>query len=139
MPIHDDLGVLLSLINRYKFEVGTPEKVKIDKKKHFQVRKVLAYIQGDKETISNVDGDVKKLTETYRSFHGKRSGKTVIMVQSATADCLNVFRVLAEKKGLSVVIDPIYNNIAWDYLVGTGSMSPEDWVMGIWKESRKTV
>ena len=139
MPIPDDFGVLLSLINRYKFEAGTPEKVKNGIKKHFQVRKVLAYVQGDPKTIARLDGQAKKLTEAYLSEQGERPGKTEFRVQGATVECLNVLRELAEMEGLLVVIEPSYNHIAWDYLIGAGSMSPEDWVLGIWKDSRRTV
>ena len=42
--------------------------------------------------------------------------------------------MLANEKGLDV-IEPEYNTIAWDFLIGARSMSPRDWVLKKMKEA----
>ena len=136
--IPDDFGVLLSLIIRYRDEAGTPERVKIGGKRHFQVRRVLAYVLGDPKLIRHVDGRAKKLTAEHMSGHVDRPGKTEFRLYFAKDQCLRVFAMLAEQHGLSI-IKPEFDKIAWDYLIGVGSMSPRDWVVNKFNESKKTL
>jgi hypothetical protein len=135
-PIPDEFGAILSLITRYKDVVATPEKVKNSKIRHFQVRKVLAYVLGEPKMIRRTDAMAKKLTVAFRSGQYERPGKTEFRRQSAKDECLLVLEKLAEQNSLSMVI-PEVNTIAWDYLIGTGSMSPRDWVIEKLVEYRK--
>lgn len=129
VPIHDDFGVLLALIIRYKDLSGTPDKVKHGKKRHFQVRKVLAYLVGESQVIRRLDSKAKKLTEEFQSDLFERPGKTEFRLYSAKYDCLKIFQMLAYQNGLTMV-EPVFNTIVWDFLIGPGSMSPRDWVLG---------
>ncbi|MBC7949792.1 MAG: hypothetical protein H7Y42_18050 [Chitinophagaceae bacterium] len=137
LPIPADFGALHSLIIRYKDESGTPEKVKNGGKRHFQVRKVLAYVLGDPKLISKLDDRAKKLTVEHMSDLFERTGKTEFRQYTAKNDCLRVLKSLAEQYGL-IMVEPELNTIAWDFLIGSGSMSPRDWVLEKLRESTKT-
>lgn len=128
LPLPDDFGVLLALIIRYKDQSGTPDKVKHAKKRHFQVRKVLAYVVGESQIIRRLDTKAKKLTEEFQSDILERAGKTEFRLYSAKYDCLKIFKILADHNGLKMV-EPAHQTIAWDYLIGPGSISPRDWVL----------
>lgn len=126
--VPDDFGVLLSLIARYKDEAGTPDRVKNAKKRHFQVRKVLAYVLGDQKTIRQLDAKVKKHSLEFQGGIIDRSGKTEFRKHSAKYDCLKIFKVIAESYALTMV-EPECNTIAWDYLIGNACVSPQDWIL----------
>lgn len=135
-PISGDFSALLSLIIRYKDEAGTPEKVKKGAKRHFQVRKMLAYVLGDPQIIRHLDDRAKKQTTEYKSGHIDRPGKTEFRLYSAKAECLQAITTLAEEHGLTCN-KPKFNTIAWDFLIGPGSMSPRDWIIYKFIESRE--
>lgn len=135
-PISGDFGALLSLIIRYRDESGTPDKVKNGKKRHFQVRKVLAYVLSDQKTARRLDDRAKKLTLDHASELFERSGKTEFRQYSSKSECLKVFRELAEQNRLRVV-EPRYNTIAWDFLIGAGCMTPRDWVIQLMNDIKK--
>ncbi|MDD2943910.1 MAG: hypothetical protein PHC51_13200 [bacterium] len=134
-PIPGDFGALLSLIIRYKDQSGTPERVKTGGKRHYQVRRVLAYVLGESKIVRYIDARAKNLTATHTSGHLDRPGKTEFRLHSAMDECLNVLTTLACQNGLSIV-KPEFGTIAWDFLIGTGSMSPRDWVLSKLKESQ---
>lgn len=136
-PIPGDFGALLSLIIRYKDESGTPERVKNGGKRHYQVRRVLAYVLGEPKTVRHIDARAKNLTATHTSGQIDRPGKTEFRLYSAKEECLNVLAMLAGQNGLSVA-KPEFGSIAWDFLIGTGSMSPREWVLSKLKESLAT-
>lgn len=136
-PIPGDFGALLSLNIRYKDESGTPERVKNGGKRHYQVRRILAYVLGDPKIVRHIDARAKNLTATHTSGHIDRPGKTEFRLYSAKVECLNVLTMLAGQNGLSVA-KPEYGTIAWDFLIGPGSTSPRDWVLGKLKESLAT-
>jgi len=131
--IPDDFGVLLSLINRYKLETGTPDRVKNGIKRHFQVRRVVAYTVGSPKIIRSIDAMAKKLTSEFRSDLFERTGKTEFRSYSSKDECLHVFRNLAEEAGVKLA-KPSFNSIAWDLLIGTGGMDPKDWIIERIKE-----
>jgi hypothetical protein len=133
-PIPNDFGALLSLIMRYKDESGTPDKVKNGGKRHFQVRKVLAYTLGEPKQMADLDALVKKHTVHFKTEDFERSGKTEFRMHSAKGVCMEVLRMLANEKGLDV-IEPEHNTIAWDFLIGARSMNPRDWVLKKMKEA----
>lgn len=126
--ISGDFGALLSVIIRYRDEAGTPAKVKSGKKRHFQVRKVLAYVLTDQKTARTLDDRAKKLTLDHASDIYERTGKTEFRLYSAKTDCLEVLQTLAKQNSLQVV-EPKNNTIAWDFLIGAGCMTPRDWVI----------
>lgn len=134
LPIPDDFGLLLSLIIRYKDKSGTPDRVKKGNKQNFQVRKVLAYIIGNPKIIRQLDAKAKKDTAAFISGQLEREGKTEFRLYSSKDNCLNMFRILAEENGLSMV-SPEYDSIAWDFLIGCRSMTPQNWVLGKLRES----
>jgi len=136
LPIPEDFSLLHSLIIRYKDESGTPEKVKNGGKRHFLVRRVLAYVLGDQKLIRKLDDRAKKLTAEYQSDLFDRTGKTEFRQYTSKANCLKVLKTLADQYGLTMV-EPVFNTIAWDFLIGSGSMSPRDWVLEKLKESTK--
>jgi hypothetical protein len=107
-------------------------------KHHFQVRRVIAYVVGVPKLIRNMDGQAKKQTIAHVSGQYERSGKTEFREFSSMDKCLNVLANLAEQNALEMVC-PEYNTIAWDYLVGAGSISPEKWIVSKFKlsESRQ--
>jgi hypothetical protein len=133
--IPDDFGALLSLIIRYREESGTPDRVKNSGKRHFQVRRVLAYVLGTPKAIRQIDARAKYLTSTHISGHIDRPGKTEFRLYSAKEECLAVFKMLAEQNGQTMV-KPKFDTIAWDFLIGKGSFSPRDWVLNKLKSSR---
>ena len=133
--IPDDFGVLLSIICRYKNEAGTPDKVKRRVKRHFQVRRVIAYVVGDPRIIRSIDAKAKKLTLQYQSNLVKRTGHTEFRKFSAREECLQIFSGLATKAGVSVNT-PQFNTIAWDLLIGAGGMDPKVWILERIKELR---
>ena len=135
--VPDDFGVLLSLITRYKDEAGTPDRVKNAKKRHFQVRKVLAYVLGDQKIIRQLDAKVKKHSLEFQGGIIDRSGKTEFRKHSAKFDCLKIFKVIAEGYGLPI-IEPGCNTIAWDYLIGNDSTTPQDWILEKLAEYKKS-
>ena len=128
LPLSGDFSALLSIIMRYKNEVGTPDKIKKGDKHYFQVRRILAYVVGDPEIISNMDARAKTLSARHLSNDIDRPGKTEFRLYSSKDECLSVFAMLAEQHGLSIT-KPEIDTIAWDYLIGAGSMSPQDWVV----------
>jgi hypothetical protein len=138
IPVSEDFNALYSLIRRYKNEAGTPALVKKGVKHHFQVRRVIAYVVGEPKLIRKMDGQAKKLTMQYLSGQYERPGKTEFREYSSMDKCLNVLANLAEQYALEIVC-PEYNTIAWDYLIGAGSMSPEKWIVSKFKstESRQ--
>lgn len=133
--IPEEFGALLSIIIRYRDEAGTPERVKSGKKSHFQVRRILAYVIGDPKLIHHLDSRAKAMTVTQTSGHADRPGKTEFRHYSAMDVCLSVFRTLADKSGLRMV-NPECNSIAWDYLIGVGSISPQEWILNKLKSAR---
>jgi hypothetical protein len=138
IPVSEDFNALYSLIRRYKNEAGTPALVKKGVKHHFQVRRVIAYVVGEPKLIRKMDGQAKKLTMQYLSGQYERPGKTEFREYSSMDKCLNVLASLAEQCALEIVC-PEYSTIAWDYLIGAGSMSPEKWIVSKFKstESRQ--
>ena len=97
-PIPNDFGALLSLIMRYKDQSGTPDKVKNGGKRHFQVRKVLAYALGEPKLMAGLDGLVKKHTIRFKTEDYDRSGKTEFRIHSAKGVCLEVLGCWRTKK-----------------------------------------
>lgn len=134
IPVSEDFNALYSLIRRYKNEAGTPARVQSGAKHHFQVRRVIAYVVGVPKLIRNMDGQAKKQTIAHVSGQYERSGKTEFREFSSMDKCLNVLARLAEQYALEMVC-PEYNTIAWDYLIGAGSMSPEKWILSKFKSS----
>ena len=132
--INGDFSALYSLIMRYRAEAGTPERVKNGGKRHYQVRKVLAYVLGAPKVIRHIDGKAKKYTAEYKSGLIDRPGKTEFRLLSAKEECLQVFSDLVAQNGLTL-IKPEFDSIAWDYLIGPGSMSPRDWIVNKFSES----
>ena len=133
-PVSEDFNALYSLIRRYKNEAGTPARVQSGAKHHFQVRRVIAYVVGEPKLIRSLDGQAKKQTIAHVSDLYERSGKTEFREYSSIDKCLNVLASLAEQYALEMVC-PKYNTIAWDYLIGAGSMSPEKWILSKFKSS----
>ncbi|MBV5326766.1 MAG: hypothetical protein JZU65_03890 [Chlorobium sp.] len=134
IPVSEYFNALYSLIRRYKNEAGTPALVKRGVKHHFQVRRVIAYVVGEPKLIRNMDGQAKKLTKQYLSGQYERPGKTEFREYSSMDKCLIVLASLAEQCALEMVC-PEYSTIAWDYLIGAGSMSPEKWIVSKFKSS----
>ncbi len=132
--IRGDFNALYSLIMRYRVDAGTNERVKNGGRRHYQVRKVLAYVLGDPKIISDLDSKAKKNTAGYKSGDIDRPGKTEFRLLSAKEKCLQVFSDLVKQNGLKL-IKPEFDYIAWDYLVGPGSMTPRDWVVNKFRES----
>jgi hypothetical protein len=119
---------------RYKDLSGTPDKVKNGGKRHFQVRKVLAYALGEPKQMADLDALVKKHTVHFKTEDYERTGKTEFRFHSAKGVCMAVLRMAANEKGLEL-IEPEDNTIALDFLIGAKSMSPRDWVLKKMKES----
>ena len=136
LPVPADFSALYSLIIRYRDQSGTPERVKKRGKRHFQVRRLLAYVLGSPKIIRQIDRDAKDMTSVHRSGTVERAGKTEFRSYEAMGECLQVLRILAEQNGLSM-IQPEVNTIAWDFLVGPSGMSPRDWILGRLKEYRE--
>jgi len=121
---------------RYKNEAGTPDRVKIENKSHFQVRRVLAYVLGDPKIIRQIDARAKLLSVKNISGFIDRPGKTEFRIYSSKDECLNQFAMLAEQNGLTIS-RPVFDTIAWDYLIGAGSISPQNWVVKKHSEYKK--
>ena len=138
LPIPADYCALYSLIIRYRDESGTPEKVRKGKKHHFQVRKILGYVLGSPKIIRQLDAAAKNLTVSYKSNELERSGKTEFRLYSSRDACLNTLRMLAEQNGLRM-IQPEFNAIAWDFLIGASRMSPRDWILSRLNSSKTAV
>lgn len=132
-PLPNDLGALLSLIVRYKDETGTPERVKKGGKRHFQVRRVLAYVVGEPQVTRKIDALAKKQTLQHISDLLDRTGKTEFRCYTSRKECLHVLARIAEQNGLHMV-EPQINTIPWDFLIGKGSLSPREWVLSRMKE-----
>jgi len=137
LPVPADFSALYSLIIRYRDQSGTPERVKRRGKRHFQVRRLLAYVHGSPRIIRQLDREAKEMTVAYKSGTVERAGKTEFRSFEAMGECLHVLRILAEQNGLTM-IQPEVNTIAWDLLVGPSGMSPRDWILGRLKEYRET-
>jgi hypothetical protein len=127
LPLPENYSVLLSLITRYKAEAGTPDKVKGGRRRHFQIRRVFAYVLGDETKVKALDHKAKSKTLSYLSDKGDRPGKTEFRVMSSKDDCLGVLKNLAAEAGLNVCT-PAVDTIAWDYLIGDKSLTPLKWV-----------
>ena len=136
-PIPGDFGALLSLIIRYQNEAGTPDRVKSGGKRHFQVRRLLAYVLGDPQLIRHIDSKSKYLTAAHISGNIDRPGKTEFRLYSSKDECLAILNMLSEQNGLTM-IKPKFDTIAWDFLIGKGSISPRDWVLNKLKTSMPT-
>lgn len=128
LPVPEDFGVLYSLILRYKNEAGTPARVRSGNQHNFQVRRVIAFILGDAKLIRCIDGLVKKYTAEYVSGNCDRPGKTEFRQCSAKEECLNIFTKLAAEHGLKVN-RPEHATILWDFLIGAGALSPQEWIV----------
>lgn len=137
LPVPADFSALYSLIIRYRDQSGTPERVMRRGKRHFQVRRLLAYVNGSPKIIRQLDREAKEMTTAHRSGNVERAGKTEFRSYESMGECLHILRILAEQNGLSM-IQPEVNTIAWDFLIGPSSMSPRDWVLGRLKEYRET-
>jgi len=129
----DELSVLLSLITSYKNEAGTPDKVRKGGKRHFQVRRVLAYSLGECNQIKKMDSFVKSKTDKYSTELHDRRGKTEFRLYSSRTECLKVFEKVAKQEGVALLTPPDCV-IVWDYLLGRDSMSPQEWVLSRYKE-----
>jgi hypothetical protein len=136
LPLSGDFSALLSIITRYKNEAGTPDRVKNGTKHHFQVRRVLAYVLGDPKIIRQIDARAKLLSAKHISAFIERPGKTEFRLFSSKDECLNLFAMVAEQCGVSIS-RPVFDTIAWDYLIGAGSMSPQDWVVNKYNDFKK--
>jgi hypothetical protein len=134
--IAGDYSALLSIIIRYKDRSGTPDRVKNGEKNHFQVRKVLAYVLGDAKAIRYLDAQVKSCTVRFISGNIERPGKTEFRLHASKDECLDVFETLTNKIGLTI-IKPEIDTIPWDFLIGTGSYTPRDWIIKKMNESVK--
>ncbi|NTW87943.1 MAG: bacteriophage CI repressor [Desulfobulbaceae bacterium] len=137
LPIPDDFGALLSLIIRYKDKSGTPDRVKRGNKQNYQVRRVLAYVIGNPKLIRQLDAKAKKETAEFISGQVEREGKTEFRLYSSKDKCLDMFRILAGENGLSMV-RPEHDAIAWDFLIGCRSMTPQNWILNKLKASMAT-
>lgn len=137
LPIPGDFEALLSLIIRYQNEAGTHDRVRSGGKRHFQVRRVLAYVLGAPQLIRHIDSKAKYLTAAHISGNIDRPGKTEFRLYSSQDECLAVLNMLAEQNGLTM-IKPKYDTIAWDFLIGKGSFSPRDWILNKLRASMST-
>ncbi len=136
-PVEGDFAAMLSLIVRYRDSAGTPDRVKQSNKQYFQIRKILAYAQGDSKIMRLIDANAKKYTDEYRADNFDRPGKTEFRIFSSKDECLDVFAILAEQYGVTVV-KPQHDTIAWDYLIGAGSQSPHEWIVERFHASTKS-
>lgn len=59
-----------------------------------------------------------------------------VHIYSSKDECLSIFAMLAEQHGLPIS-RPKFGTIAWDYLIGAGSISPRDWVVNKYKDFKK--
>lgn len=133
--IPEDYGALLALITRYKYEAGTPERVKSGGKHLYQARRVIAYILGDPKMIRKIDHKAKKMTLDFRSDEIERTGKTEFRKITSKDVCINVLETLANMYHFRVVT-PEFDTIPWDFLIGKGSISPKMWILNKLKEHR---
>ena len=124
---HDDNNIY-SIIQRYRGDAGTAQKVKRGGKRYYQVRKVLAYCHGDGRIIQGLDTQVKSETIQYQCPPHVRDGKTEFRDYRAKEQCQEVLAAAARSKGVSVV-EPETGTIAWDFLIGTDSFKVGDWVL----------
>ena len=125
--IEGDFAAMLSLIVRYRDSSGTPDRVKKSNKQYFQIRKILAYAKGDSKIMRMIDANAKKYTDEYRENYFDRPGKTEFRKYSSKEECLDVFAMLAEQHSVTLV-KPQHDTIAWDYLIGAGCQTPQEWV-----------
>ena len=135
LPVSDEFGAMYSLISRYKNEAGTPARVRSGNQYNFQVRRLIAYILSDAKLVRRVDGLVKKRTAAHVSGDFDRPGKTEFRNHSSKEECLEVFTQLAAEHGLRVY-KPENANIAWDYLIGAGAISPHEWLINKYNDNR---
>ncbi|MBV5338745.1 MAG: hypothetical protein J0665_04180 [Deltaproteobacteria bacterium] len=123
-----DYNNLYSIIQRYRGDAGTAQKVKRGGKRYYQVRKVLAYCHGDWRIIQALDTLVKSKTIQYQCPPHARDGKTEFRDYQAKELCLEVLFTAAQSKGLNVV-EPESCTIPWDLFIGTDSFKVGDWVL----------
>ena len=128
---------MLSLIVRYKDSSGTPDRVKKSNKQYFQIRRVLAYAKGDSKIMRVIDANAKKFTEVHSADYFERPGKTEFRMYSSKEECLNTFDLLAEQHGVTVV-KPVHDTIAWDYLIGAGSKTAQEWIVDRFHHSQQS-
>jgi hypothetical protein len=135
--IEGDYAAMLSLIVRYKDSSGTPDRVKKSNKQYFQVRRVLAYAKGDSKVMRTIDASAKRHTEAHCADYFERPGKTEFRSYSSIEECLKVFELLAEQHRIKVV-RPVHDTIAWDYLIGSGSQSAQEWIVDRYHRSQQS-
>jgi hypothetical protein len=136
-PIEGDYAAMLSLIVRYKDNAGTPDRVKTSNKQYFQVRRVIAYAKGDSKVMRIIDASAKRHTGAHCADYFERPGKTEFRSYASKDECLNIFEMLAEQHNIEM-IKPTFDTIAWDYLIGAGSQTAQEWIVDRYHRSQQT-
>jgi hypothetical protein len=136
-PIEGDFAAMLSLIVRYRDCSGTPDRVKKSNKQFFQIRRILAYAKGDSKIMRLIDASAKRHTEVHTADYFERPGKTEFRSYSSKAECLEVFEMLAEQHDVEM-IRPKFDTIAWDFLIGAGSQTAQEWIVDRYHRSQQS-